>query len=188
LAPSRPDGEEPPALSPLSGIGAGAGLRRGVLIHRMLQLLADVSDDRRDEAAAKFIAGSGGAGFDTAALQEMVETTLAVLRDDEFSDVFGPGSRSEVSVTGSVGGAVISGEIDRLVVTDHAILIVDFKTHRPAPVDNADVPGIYLRQMAAYRGAILDIYPGKLVCCALLWTDGPRLMPLTDQAMDAAAP
>jgi len=112
---------------------------------------------------------------------------LAVLRDDGFADVFGPGSRAEVSVAGSVGGVVISGQIDRLVVTDHAILIVDFKTHRPAPTDDSDVPSIYLRQMAAYRGAIQQIYPGRPVRCALLWTDGPRLMPLADQAMDAAA-
>ena len=191
LAPSRPDGEEPPAISPLSqvtgpGAGTGASLRRGVLIHRMLQLLADIPDDRRDGAAAKLVAGAGRSGFDAAARQEMVTTTLAVLRDDGFADVFGPGSRAEVSVAGSAGGVVISGQIDRLVVTDHEILIVDFKTHRPAPTDDSDVPSIYLRQMAAYRGAIQQIYPGKPVRCALLWTDGPRLMPLADQAMDAA--
>ncbi|MBT3396002.1 MAG: double-strand break repair helicase AddA, partial [Alphaproteobacteria bacterium] len=191
LAPSRPDGEEPPALSPLShGTGAqvGAGLRRGVLIHRMLQLLADVPDDRRDGAAAKFIAGARGLGFGATATEEMVATTLAVLRDPGFSEVFGPGSRAEVSVAGSVGGTVISGQIDRLVVTDHEILIVDFKTHRPAPADETAVPAIYLRQMAAYRGAIQQIYPGIPVRCALLWTDGPRLMPLAMQALDAAAP
>jgi ATP-dependent helicase/nuclease subunit A len=153
----------------------------------MLQLLADIPDDRRDGAAAKLVAGVGRSGFDAAARQEMVTTTLAVLRDDGFADVFGPGSRAEVSVAGSVGGVVISGQIDRLVVTDHEILIVDFKTHRPAPTDDTDVPSIYLRQMAAYRGAIQQIYPGKPVRCALLWTDGPRLMPLADQAMDAAA-
>jgi len=190
MAPSRPDGEEPTVISPLSqvtGAGTGSGLRRGVLIHRMLQLLADIPDDRRDEAAAKLIAGAGRSGFDAAARQEMVTTTLAVLRDDGFAEVFGPGSRAEVSVAGSVDGTVISGQIDRLVVTDHEILIVDFKNHRPAPTDDSDVPRIYLRQMAAYRGVIQQIYPGKTVRCALLWTDSPRLMALADQAMYAAA-
>ena len=91
-------------------------------------------------------------------------------------------------MAGTVGGTVIAGQIDRLVVADHELLIVDFKTHRPAPADEAGVPALYLRQMAAYRGAIRAIYPGKAVRCALLWTDGPRLMPLSEAALDAAAP
>ena len=188
LAPSRPRGEEPPVVSPLSGPGPAGGLRRGVLIHRMLQLLAEVPDDRREAAAAKFFAAAGGSDFDDPATGEMVTTTLAVLRDEAFAAIFGPGSRAEVSVAGKVGGIVLAGQIDRLLVTDHEILIVDFKTRRPAPATTAEVPAIYMRQMAAYRGAIQAIYPGKPVRCALLWTDGPLLMALADQALDAATP
>ena len=188
LAPSRPRGEEPPVVSPLSGPGPAGGLRRGVLIHRMLQLLADVPDDRREAAAAKFFTAAGGSDFDDPATGEMVTTTLAVLRDEAFAAIFGPGSRTEVSVAGKVGGIVLAGQIDRLLVADHEILIVDFKTHRPAPATTAEVPAIYMRQMAAYRGAIQAIYPGKPLRCALLWTDGPLLMALADQALDAATP
>jgi ATP-dependent helicase/nuclease subunit A len=33
--------------------------------------------------------------------------------------------------------------------------------------------------MAAYQSALSHIYPDKAIECALLWTDGPRLMPLS---------
>ena len=74
----------------------------------------------------------------------------------------------------------MSGRIDRLVVTDTEVLIVDYKTMRPVPADESRVPQAYLEQLAAYRAAIMGVYPGRAVRCALLWTEGPALMPIGD--------
>ena len=82
---------------------------------------------------------------------------------------------------------VLSGRIDRLLVRDDEILVVDFKTNRPPPHRAEDVPGAYLRQMAAYRVLLADIYPGRSVRCALLWTDGPNLMVLPEQLLSVSA-
>ena len=68
------------------------------------------------------------------------------------------------------------------------ILVVDYKTNRPAPQDSKDVAPAYLRQMAAYRALLQQIYPGRPVRCALLWTDIPRLMPLEAALLDRAFP
>jgi len=43
----------------------------------------------------------------------------------------------------------------------------------------------YLDQLAAYEAAISAIYPGKPVRCALLWTDGPSLMPVSAERLAA---
>jgi ATP-dependent helicase/nuclease subunit A len=40
--------------------------------------------------------------------------------------------------------------------------------------------------MAAYRALLRTLYPKKAVRTALLWTDGPRLMPLPDKLLDRA--
>jgi ATP-dependent helicase/nuclease subunit A len=40
------------------------------------------------------------------------------------------------------------------------------------------VPPRYFDQLAAYRAAIAAVFPGKDIRCALLWTDGPLLMPI----------
>ena len=63
-----------------------------------------------------------------------------------------------------------------------------YKTLRPPPQDEAQVPAAYLDQLAAYRAAIAVIYPGRAVRCALLWTEGPRLMPVSAERLDRHAP
>jgi len=68
------------------------------------------------------------------------------------------------------------------------VLIVDFKSVRPAPIKPEDVPALYLRQMATYRAALARIYPDRPVECALLWTDGPVLMPIAADLLDRHLP
>jgi ATP-dependent helicase/nuclease subunit A len=97
--------------------------------------------------------------------------------------LFGPGSRAEVALAGVVGGQVIFGQVDRLAVTEDAVYLIDYKTNRTPPATAAQVPPGYLRQMAAYQALLEAIYPGRPVRCALLWTEGPRLMALDDAAL-----
>ena len=111
-----------------------------------------------------------------------------MLGDADFAPLFAPGSQAEVALTGSFGDRVMAGQVDRLVVTESAVLIVDYKSNRPPPRRASEVPPIYLRQMASYRAALGAIYPGRPVRCALLWTNAPRLMALDDEALDPYAP
>jgi ATP-dependent helicase/nuclease subunit A len=39
--------------------------------------------------------------------------------------------------------------------------------------------------MALYRAALAKIFPAKRIACALVWTEGPRLMRLPDALMEA---
>ena len=67
---------------------------------------------------------------------------------------------------------------------DHEVLIADFKANRDVPRSATEVPRLYLAQMALYRAALLKIYAGKDVDCALIWTDSALLMPLPDEVLD----
>jgi ATP-dependent helicase/nuclease subunit A len=185
LAPSRPE-EEPPVTSPL-GADAGARFRRGRLIHALLELLPDVAPAARPVAARRFLAQPVH-GLDPDAQAAIAAETLAVLDHPEFAALFGPDSGAEVPIVGRVAGRTLSGQIDRLLVAPDRILAVDYKTSRSPPPDEAEVPAVYLRQMAAYRAALQAMYPGRAVRCALLWTDGPALMPLSDARLDHWAP
>jgi ATP-dependent helicase/nuclease subunit A len=64
------------------------------------------------------------------------------------------------------------------------ILVVDYKSNRPPPRRVEDVPAIYLRQLAAYRALLNGVYPGRVVTCALLWTDGPLWMEIPAELLD----
>ena len=186
LAPSRPDGEEPAVRSPF-GDDDGARFKRGRLVHRLLQGLPDVTPERRRDAARAWLSRPVH-DLNAAAVDAITDETLAVLETPEFAPLFGPGSQAEVPFVGRVGAHVLSGQIDRLAVTDEAVIIVDYKTNRPPPGRIEDVSVVYLKQMAAYRAALKDIYRDREIVCHLLWTEGPRLMTLPDDVLENHAP
>jgi ATP-dependent helicase/nuclease subunit A len=118
----------------------------------------------------------------------LASEVMAVLNDHTFGVLFGPHSRAEVPIVGHIGEFVVAGQVDRLCVTEETVQIVDYKTNRPPPAEARNVPPIYLRQMAVYRAVLHEIYPSLTVRCALLWTDGPRLMQIEDALLEPWAP
>jgi ATP-dependent helicase/nuclease subunit A len=190
LTPSRPAGAEPAVRTPI-GPDDRLRFRRGLVIHRLLELLPELPQERRMEACRRFLARPVHE-LDPAAQEEIAHETLAVLDHPTFAPLFGPGSRAEVRVVGELAGAhgtmVLSGQVDRLVVTAAEVLVLDYKTNRPPPATEGEVAEIYLRQMAAYRAVLRRIYADRPATCALLWTDGPRLMPLSPWLLDRYSP
>ena len=186
LIPSRPAGEEPAVLSPLA-LGGRDRFKRGLLVHRLLQSLPELPAADRDAAARRFLA-SPAHGLDAAERDDLRRETLAILDHPDFAPLFGPGSQAEVPLVGLVDGHAVSGQIDRLVVAEDRVLIVDYKTLRPPPATEAEVAPLYLRQIAIYRAALARLYPRHDIRCALLWTEGPRLMPITPERLAAYLP
>jgi ATP-dependent helicase/nuclease subunit A len=177
-----------PAPSPLAttaGPGAPLGrFRRGDLIHRLLERLPDIAPGDRGAAARRLL--SRERDLDEGQRAEMIAAAFAVLDDARFAPVFGPGSRPEVALTGAVANVPVSGRMDRLVVTPDRVLVIDYKTHRPAPDRIEDADPAYVLQMAVYASVLARLYPDRTVEAALVWTDGPRLMAAPQAMMDAA--
>ena len=173
-APSRLT-EDRSAVSLPFGAGRAAALKRGRLIHALLQTLPEVETDQREKIGRQFLARepdiSGGE------IEEMLSVTLSTLNDPSFASVFASGGRSEAAIVGTLpNGQMVNGRVDRLIIRPDEVLIIDYKTDRPAPVDAAAVEFAYRVQLAAYRAVLADIYPDRAVRCALLYTDGPRLI------------
>ena len=62
------------------------------------------------------------------------------------------------------------------MVSEDEVLIVDYKTNRPAAKVLSEVPGVYLKQMKAYKELVGKIYPSMRVRGYILWTDTAELM------------
>jgi ATP-dependent helicase/nuclease subunit A len=188
LAPSRPENAElgpvPAAASPLAARDPARNpLERGKLIHTLLQHLPDLPSAHRAEAARRWLYRPGNDDFGL-----LAEETLAVMEHRELAALFGPGSRAEVPLTGVVGNSVIGGLVDRLAVLPDRVFVADFKTNRRPPERVEDTPVLYLRQMAAYRAVIRQIFPDRPVTCALVWTQAARVAMLPDTLLDSHAP
>jgi ATP-dependent helicase/nuclease subunit A len=186
LLPSQPSGSEPATLSPLAE-GGRDRFKRGLLVHRLLQTLPELAPQEREAAAARFLALPVHA-LSSDEQDEICRETLAVLDAPEFAPLWGKQAQAEVPVVGLIGGRALSGQIDRIVVTDERVLIVDYKTVRPPPESEDAVAPVYLRQLASYRAALERIYPGRPVDCAILWTEAPRLMPISPALLERHLP
>jgi ATP-dependent helicase/nuclease subunit A len=174
-----------PAASPLSAAGGLGRFRRGDLIHRLLQLLPDIPARERAAGAAALMARESDLTDPQRA--EMASAALSVLEDERFAGVFGEGSRAEVAIAGTgqalPPGLKISGRIDRLVVLPDRVLVVDFKTNRPSPDRIEAADPAYLRQMAFYAAVLADIFEGRRIEAAIVWTDGPKLMAVPENLL-----
>ncbi|MGY3441468.1 MULTISPECIES: double-strand break repair helicase AddA [unclassified Bradyrhizobium] len=164
-------------------------LQRGTLVHRLLQSLPDVAVERRLDAALGYLArnADGWSEEERAALARQV---VALTVDLRFAPVFAPGSRAEVSIVGRLERPgrpkeLVSGQIDRLVVTPNEVLIVDFKTNHAPPKISAEAPRGYIRQLALYRAVLAKLYPHRIIHAALLWTETPEMMEISASALDA---
>ena len=173
------------AASPLVMAGGLGRFRRGDLIHRLLQLLPDLPGAERAAGARSLLARETDLTDDQRA--EIAGAALSVLDDPRFADVFGSGSRAEVAVAGTAAalppGLRISGRMDRLVVLPDRVLVVDFKTNRPSPDRIEAADPAYLRQMALYAAVLGDIFEGRRIEAAIVWTDGPKLMPVPENLL-----
>lgn len=176
------ESERGPSASPLAEREGLGRYRRGLLIHRLLQLLPDLAPERRADGALSLLEREPDLTADQR--EEMASAALAVLADDRFAAVFGPGSRAEAAIAGAAAGLpeglAVSGRVDRLVIEPDRVLVVDFKTNRPAPDRIEDADPAYLVQMAVYAAVLRDVFPGRRIEAALVWTDGPKLMPITE--------
>jgi ATP-dependent helicase/nuclease subunit A len=188
----RPSGGRDDGRALAAGETAAArahALQRGVLVHRLLQSLPDIPTERRRDAAQRYLARNAAAweAADRAALEAAV---LQLIADARFAALFQPGSRAEVSIAGRLArpGAAplaVAGQVDRLVVTASEVLIVDYKTNHVPPQAPAETPAGYVRQLALYRQVLRQIYPGRVVRAALLWTEVPEIMELPPSLLDA---
>ena len=174
LAPSALGEDE--AADPPFPPGAGRdAARRGTLVHKLLERLPDIDPAVRSEAGVAWLARHAP---DLAPEERgaLLESALGVLGNPEWAELFAPASLAEVPVAAVVGGQVVAGTIDRLVVSPGRVRLVDFKTARRPPASIEDVPVATLRQMAAYAAALEATFAGRAVEVALLYTAAPRLI------------
>ena len=181
LSPSRLDEDGTPARSP----GGDAAFRRGRIVHDILQRIpAPPPADPRPAIEAHLARPVLSLGPEER--RAIADEVLAMLAHPAASAVFAPGSMAEVPIVGRIGGRDYSGWIDRLAVGEETVQLVEFKTDRDPPATPGDIPRQYLRQIAAYRALLTEIYPGKRIACTLVWTVGPVAMAVPDGLLHSA--
>ena len=163
--------------------------QRGTLVHRLLQSLPELAGERRQDAALSYLARNA-ANWPLPLRETLAADLVRLINEPRLAEIFGPDSRAEVPIVGRLtvpgGPILVSGQIDRLAVTGHAVLIVDYKTDRAPTGGPHGVPAGYVDQLSLYRAILARLYPERQIRAAILWTETPELVEIPAPALDAA--
>ena len=181
LAPSA-IGEDDVA-NPPPGPEMRAAAERGRLLHQLFERLPDVPREERFARADAWLRRSAGIEDDDLR-HGLVSDACAIISDPDYSEIFTSEALAEAPIAAvTPDGSVITGTVDRLLVGEEAVRLVDFKTGRTVPATTADIPTSHLRQMAAYHAALEVMFPGRRIEAALLYTSGPLLHRLSRELL-----
>lgn len=164
-----------------------AAAERGLLLHSLFERLPGVPSEKRWAAALTWLEKSAGIE-DAARRTALADDALAIIGNAAFADIFGPDALAEAPIAAVVDAVVVSGTVDRLLVDEKLVRVIDFKTGLRAPDGPETVPEAHVRQMAAYAAALAVIFPGHRVEASLLYTAGPDLIRLSDAQLAANKP
>lgn len=168
-------------VSPPSGRILSAAAH-GTMVHELLER----DGLSREEMAARVTLRHPGLAADAvAAILDEVAGTLAL------PELAAPIVRREVGLLGDLtlrDGSVrrVTARLDRLLICERAVTVVDYKTDRTVPTGPSDVPQHYLGQLALYRALAQGLADGRTVEAAIVWTAMPSFMRLTAHLPPAA--
>ncbi|MDE0723493.1 MAG: UvrD-helicase domain-containing protein [Alphaproteobacteria bacterium] len=164
-----------PRLKPSSGKGFDvdtllsetpnpADFARGAFIHKCLEHMPGISEaegvflDRLKAQYAHLLSDS--------VMNKSVDMVKSVL--GEYPEFFGEDSRAEVPFRVSLKEGLVSGIMDRMVISKTTIQIIDYKTASHLP-EKGELLERYQGQVSLYERAMKAMYPEREVTAHLLW-------------------
>jgi ATP-dependent helicase/nuclease subunit A len=156
--------------------------RRGVAIHRMLEQLAG-GESRK--VLERRLRQEFGDELEEADFRRGWHEACAVLDRADFREFFDPAryqeARNEIPILYRDGGRDIYGVIDRLVMREKEIVLIDYKTHVRATRENiAQLAEDFREQMRQYGEGARRLWPGKKLRLVLLFTACGEAVELTN--------
>jgi ATP-dependent helicase/nuclease subunit A len=165
------------------------GKARGILLHRLLQSLPELASDEREAAARRYLA-QAAPSLSGDLRAQLAREALGVIAHPDCAEIFGPDSRAEPELIAHIGEGLdaieIPARLDRLVVTKDSVIFADFKSDAAVPASLAKIPKHYVTQLASYRTALAQAFPGRHMRALLIFTAGPRVFEIPEESLESA--
>ena len=163
-----------------------ASLAKGRIVHTLLEHLPKFTADKQLSAGNRILDRHEDREFGD---ENLVQSVVELIQDAAFDWIFAEDTLAEVEIISTVeelDGVQMNGIIDRLIVTDDVVSVVDFKTNLIVPDNVKDTTEGILRQMGLYAAALKRIYPNHEIRTAILWTEKRELAYLPLALVSAA--
>ncbi|VAW64960.1 Helicase [hydrothermal vent metagenome] len=168
-------------IEPLSENSSIQAIQRGTAIHRMLELLTlgNHSDELilqkimfeiqvENESSLNDWLSIAKNNYKNPALQNIFKPEKALHVFDECPIQYNKNKNENKNL--------VSGIIDRLIITENSVTIVDYKTHQHATKENLQsIAEEYQPQMQYYADGIKTLWPDKKITACLLFTECSEL-------------
>jgi len=146
--------------------------QRGVIIHKMLQLLTDNPESRNPY---QLIQLKWGNSISRNLLDEYWNEARRLTESSEFEFLFNPAkydkAYNEVPICYQFKDNNIIGVIDRIIVADDTIHLIDYKTHADTNVQHQQsLVQAYQSQISFYYEGARRIWPDKTIQPQILFT------------------
>lgn len=147
--------------------------QRGEIIHRMLELLSSFEVNKNQipaQTANEFSISESSKNF-----KDYWQEANSVFELKKFHYLFKTKQYiqawNEIPICYQLDGQNVYGIIDRLVLTENEVIIVDYKTHHYASKENIiTLAESYQMQLQLYAEGVKKIWPDKTVKSQLLFT------------------
>ncbi len=141
----------------------GTGIDRGKIMHKVLQYLPNIPNERREDWIRSYL---NSMNINTNIQNDIANKIIAF--NKKYSDLFTAKCKSEIAINGTVNNEVVSVRLDMLCLTEDKAIIIDYKSHRnPSP----SIPEEIKQQMSCYKTLVQDIFPNKKVECMIIWLE-----------------
>jgi ATP-dependent helicase/nuclease subunit A len=156
------------------------GIKRGIAIHRALDLMSRVPPLSADQARQQIRHESAIADSDRE-LDIWMDEACSTLNNKDFEHIFKPSAYrqalNELPVLYQHNKRTVYGLIDRLIINDDTIQLIDYKTHQLDNETQLDILAeTYRSQMNLYRAGVEQLWPGRKIKSGLLFTHSARLI------------
>jgi ATP-dependent helicase/nuclease subunit A len=176
IAPSRSFHGDENELTTLSDSDA---VSRGIAIHRALDLMSREPPQTLKQARQQISQESSL--LDSDELGSWIDEAHNTIKNIRFHHIFDRTEYrravNELAVMYQHNGQPVYGIIDRLVMNDDQILLIDYKTHQVE--NNSQIESLvnaFSEQMHLYQRGVMKLWPGIRIKSGLLFTHSARLV------------
>lgn len=180
IAPSKANRDQALTIIANNDLDAADSKIRGVAIHRALDLLSGKRTLSNNEIQ-QILLSEFHQETEKNEIDQWLEQAQAVFNNTQFETIFSSNESTqyfnELPLLYDNNGQTIYGLIDRLLVMNDEILLIDYKTHAQANTENCStIAESFAEQMKLYAQGIQKIWPQHKIKKGILFTACQKLV------------
>ena len=169
--------------APSGGATAVSAKTRGIVVHRMLELLTSGIER---QAVESMVNHQFATLLPAPKLASYWREACAVVDDPSLRVLFDPAhyqrAYDELPILYRQGDRQVFGLIDRLIQRDNELVLIDYKTHTAIDVQQINrLANHFIPQLRAYVAGVRQLWPDTKVQTLLLFTAGRVVVDLSPQ-------